>query len=281
MQYKIVFSDVDGTLLDSKHKVLPGTMAAIRALQRQGIPFVIISARSPSGIYPILEENQFNCPVIAYSGALILDENRKVLGSVAMSQATASEVLSYIEERRLDCSWNIYSMDTWIAKDKKDPRVMQEAEIVRASVVEGTMELLRKDQEVHKLLCMCNPKHIVSIERQLKEAFPGLSIAKSSDVLLEIMPGGVTKRSAMTRLCELWKIPLESTVAFGDNYNDVEMLETAGLAFLMGNAPEELKGRFSNVTGSNDQEGIWRALVSSGIVDLTSAGSFSDALEES
>ena len=48
MNYEIVFSDVDGTLLNTRHQVLPGTLSAIKSLQQQGIPFVIISARSPS-----------------------------------------------------------------------------------------------------------------------------------------------------------------------------------------------------------------------------------------
>ena len=71
MDLEIVFSDVDGTLLNSEHKMLDGTKYAIQKLQKKDIPFVIISARSPSGIYPILEENGFSCPIICYSGALI------------------------------------------------------------------------------------------------------------------------------------------------------------------------------------------------------------------
>ena len=66
MGYEIVFSDVDGTLLDSRHQMRPGTLSAIRSLQEREIPFVIISARSPSGIYPIQEEYGFRSPVISY-----------------------------------------------------------------------------------------------------------------------------------------------------------------------------------------------------------------------
>ena len=54
MDLEIVFSDADGTLLNSEHKMLEGTKYAIQKLQEKDIPFVIISARSPSGIYPIL-----------------------------------------------------------------------------------------------------------------------------------------------------------------------------------------------------------------------------------
>lgn len=62
--YKIVFSDVDGTLLNSEHKITPLTERVIKDLKNRGIPFVIISARSPSGIYPILEEYRLRCPIM-------------------------------------------------------------------------------------------------------------------------------------------------------------------------------------------------------------------------
>ena len=60
---RIVFSDVDGTLLNSRQEITPLTERAIKALKEKGIPFVITSARSPSGIYPILNEYGFNCPI--------------------------------------------------------------------------------------------------------------------------------------------------------------------------------------------------------------------------
>ena len=266
MGYGIVFSDVDGTLLNSEHQVLPGTLSAIRLLKQQGIPFVIISARSPSGIYPIQEKYRFKSPVISYSGALILDEDGKILFSKGFSREPAKKVIEFIEENQFDCSWNIYSLDTWIVKDKHDPRVIQEENIVRAKAIEGTADTLPDDADIGKILCMCNPDCILDIEQKLKSAFPSLSIAKSSSTLLEIMENGVTKSTAVKTLCKLWNIPLENTVAFGDHYNDVEMLETVAIPFLMGNAPEELKSRFSNITEDNDREGIYHGLSKIGLV---------------
>lgn len=267
INYKIIFSDVDGTLLNSKHEMLPSTRAAIESLHQQTIPFVIISARSPSGIYPIQETYGFKCPIISYSGALILDENRKVLLSNGFTKECAKEVIEFVETNHFDCSWNIYSMDTWIVKDKSDPRIIREEAIVHAKSTEGTVDTLPKHAEIGKILCMCNPIHILDIEQKLKEAFPSLSIVKSSDILLEIMQGGVTKSSAVKSLCSLWNIPLENTVAFGDHYNDVEMLEIVGMPFLMGNAPKELKTKFPNVTESNDEDGIYHGLEQIGLVE--------------
>lgn len=265
MNYGIVFSDVDGTLLNTKQELLPNTLSSIRALQRQGIPFVIISARSPSGIYPIQERYGFQSPVISYSGALILDENRKILYSGGFSLKIARQVIHFIEESHFDCSWNLYSMDTWIVKNKQDPRVIREENIVHASAAEGTADMLSDNVDIGKILCMCNPDCILEIERRLKTEFPSLSIVKSSDILIEIMQNGVTKSRAVKTLCSLWNIPLEKTVAFGDHYNDAEMLETVAMPFLMGNAPEELKKRFTNVTDSNDEDGIYHGLVKIGL----------------
>ena len=69
------------------------------------------------------------------------------------------------------------------------------------------------------------------------------------------MEEGITKSTGVTELCRLWNIPMEDTMAFGDHYNDLEMLEAVAQPILMGNAPEELKGRFANVTASNNDDG--------------------------
>lgn len=82
---KIVFSDVDGTLLNSRHELTPLTEQAIRTLKEQEIPFVIVSARSPSGINSILTEYDFRCPIVSYSGAVIMD----IDGSGPLSQRDA------------------------------------------------------------------------------------------------------------------------------------------------------------------------------------------------
>ena len=256
---KIVFSDVDGTLLNSAHELTPLTEQAIRTLKEKEIPFVIVSARSPSGIYSILREYDFRCPIVSYSGALIMDEDKKVLYHKGMSVKNAAEVIKYIEDNKLPLVWNVFSYDQWITGDKKSSEVMLEESIVKTESEEGNMESVLGD-EVHKIFCMCKPGTIWDIEEKLKKAFPQYSIAKSSDTLLEIMEAGVVKAEAVKILCELWKVKTENTAAFGDNYNDVEMLEAAGHGFIMANAPEELLKRFPDHAGSNDEDGIYYAL---------------------
>lgn len=264
---RIVFSDVDGTLLDSRHRLSEKTLYSIKALQQKGIPFVIVSARAPSEIYPLHREYGFTSPVISYSGALIVDENGEVLRSEGFSKDTALEIIAFTEDNCLDCTWNIYSVDTWTVKDRSDARVRWIESIVKVSPTQADPKDMPENAVVSKVLLICNPECIIGIEKKLKAAFGGLTVVKSSDVLIEIMQGGTDKGNAVKTLCRLWDIPPEKTVAFGDNFNDIEMLEAVSVPFLMGNAPKELKSRFKNITDSNDDDGIYNALVKRGIID--------------
>ena len=71
--FKIVFSDIDGTLLDSQNRVPVKTREAILELEQRGIPFVLISARSPEGMEPIKRELGNHAPMVSFSGGLIQD----------------------------------------------------------------------------------------------------------------------------------------------------------------------------------------------------------------
>lgn len=256
---KIVFSDVDGTLLNSEHKLTALNREAIRRLEEQDIPFVIVSARSPSGIYSILKEYDFRCPIVSYSGALIMDTDGKVLYHEGMPVSEAVKIVRYIENSRLPVTWNVFSYDQWITPDRAHQEVVTEESIVKTQAQEGSIEDIEGD-EVHKIFCMCKPGTIWAVEEQLKKIFPQYSIMKSSSTLLEIMKAGVAKSDAVKVLCNLWDVPVENTAAFGDNYNDVEMLEAAGHGFIMANAPEELLKKFPEHARSNDEDGIYHAL---------------------
>lgn len=259
-KYEIVFSDVDGTLLNSQHQITPLTQKAVLQLKEKDIPFVIISARSPSGIYPILEEYHFKCPVVSYSGALILDENKNVLFHKGIRKSGAKKIIDFIENEQFDLSWCIFSLDEWIVKDKDDKRIIREERIVKALAKQGSIDMIT-DAQVNKILCICNPDKILEIEENLRRNFPEYSIAKSSDILLEIMENGITKETAVNTLCSLWNINMQNAIAFGDNYNDVEMLNAVGHGFLMGNAPDDLKDQFQKMTKDNNHDGIYYGLL--------------------
>ena len=85
-------------------------------------------------------------------------------------------------------------------------------------------------------------------------------IVKSSDILIEIMEQGINKAQAVKQLCQLWNIPIQKAVAFGDQYNDLDMLLEVGYGWAMGNAPKEIKKQVKYATLDNNHDGIHYAL---------------------
>ncbi len=264
MSIKIVFTDADGTLLNSKHQVSPRTAAAIRELNRQGIPFVIMSGRAPQGIYMIADEYGFDCCAAAFSGGLLLDAQRSEVYSRTFSQQTAQQVMDFIKDRGLDCLCGIFSYDRLIVADTTLPSVQREVSIIKKVPEEGGLELLPPGQGVHKLLGLCGEGKLDDIQRQVTAAFPQLCITRSTDTYLEIMPSGVNKGDAARFFCQRFGIDPADAAAFGDHYNDLEMLKAVGHPFLMGNAPGTLKTELqglATLTADCDHDGIAAALL--------------------
>lgn len=258
-KWKAVFSDIDGTFLDSSHRVSPLTREAVAGLETRGVPFVLVSARSPGLIYPIMETYGISCPVIACSGSLIMDENRRVLWQQGMEQSQAAQIVDFLEEERLPLAWGVYSLDRWIVKDRNDPRIAREEKIVGVRAQEGSVGSLPPGDKVYKLMCICDPDSTLEAEARLKGRFPQMEVVKSSPILIEIAAGGIHKARAVEWLCRSWGIDPKEAAAFGDNYNDLEMLRLCfGVA--MGNAPREIREQAAYVTRDNDHEGIYWAL---------------------
>lgn len=260
MNVKIVFCDIDGTLLNDQHEITSLTRSAIQNLQNKNIQFVPISGRSPSGIYSILRKYSIKCPIISYNGAVILDENQKVLYQKGMTHKKASEIINFIQENNLDLTWNLFSFDDWITQDRNDPQVQLEEKSLETNSKEGQIDSIPDDQIIHNILCMCNPDKITQIHELISKKFPDLTVVISSKTFIDIMMSGVNKATAVTFFCDYLNVKVGDVMAFGDNFNDCEMLETVGIGIVMGNAPEKIRERFSEVTLDNNNDGIPFAL---------------------
>ncbi|EFX92893.1 HAD superfamily hydrolase [Actinobacillus ureae] len=97
---------------------------------------------------------------------------------------------------------------------------------------------------------------ILRLETLLKSLFPQLSIHRSKAEYLEIMNSKATKSKAIRFMQQKLGITSEHIVAFGDNFNDLDMLQYVGFGVAMANAPDEIKAAASYVTASNNEDGI-------------------------
>lgn len=267
MNVKAVFCDIDGTLLNSRKEITTSTKLGIQNLQNKNIKFVLVSARCPSGIYSIIQDNFKICPIISHNGAIILDENKKIIYQKGITHQKATEIVNYIEENNFDIVWNLFSFDDWITPDRSHPKIQLEEQALKTVSTEGQINSLPKDQVYHSIMLICNPNEIIEIRDKIAKKFPDLAVYRSSREFIDIMVEGVNKAAAVSHLCNLWNIDVKNTMAFGDNYNDCEMLETVGCGVVMGNAPDDMKKKFSEITLDNNNDGVSVALKKFKIID--------------
>lgn len=249
--------DIDGTLLNSNNEITKGIKKAIKtAVDQKGIPVILVSARMPKGIIFLLKELEIEAPIICYSGALILDKNRKILSKRNIDALDIKKVYSYAKEFGIHVS--LYKDDEWYI-EKMDEWARQESEItnITPTIVKFNDSIEKWKGEgsgANKILCMAAPNKIKLLKEKLK--IDSLNIYPSKSTYLEIMPKEASKTSAIEILREKFNIKQSEILAAGDNYNDIDMIEYAGLGVAMGNAPDEVKRCADFVTLSNDEDGV-------------------------
>lgn len=254
---RILYSDIDGTLLNGSHHISPKTREKILELDKKGIPFILVSARMPDGVEVIRRELGNRRPIICYSGGMILDEEGQAMYDRRMELGLAAEIRDVLKEMCPGICCNAYGKNLWVVEDDKDPRVIEEERIVEGKAVAGDMEaLFEKDGGLHKLLFMGDLEDIRHAEMILKNRYPKLSISRSKETYLEVMDGAVNKAEGVRILCRYYGISPKEAAAFGDGENDVGMLKAVRYGFAMGNAPEDVKEQVDFVTLTNDEEGI-------------------------
>lgn len=258
---RILFSDIDGTLINSRQHIPGRTREKILELDAKGIPFILVSARGPAGVEVIRRELGNRRPFICYSGGLILDADGRALYSKQMEVGLAVEIQGFLEREYPEICCNTYGGDLWVVKDDRNPWVVREEKITRGKSVAGDIrEAFAQAGGIHKFLLMGEPDPISQAELLLRKHYPELSVLKSNDFYLEVMDGSVHKAAGVRYLCDHYQIPVEEAAAFGDGENDVGMLQAVGCGFAMGNAPEDVKRQVNYVTGSNEEEGIWEVI---------------------
>ncbi|MGF7399955.1 Cof-type HAD-IIB family hydrolase [Thermoanaerobacterium thermosaccharolyticum] len=265
-KYKMICLDIDGTLLNSHHKITRNTKKIIQKVTNsKQIILILVSARMPQGIYFLLKELDIvQQPIICYNGALIVDEKKNFLLQKYISISNVRQINSYAEAIGLHIS--LYKDDEWYI-DEMDEWVRQESEITNVDpIIRDYNDLFniweKENLGPNKILCMAQQQKIESLYTKIKESalINNLSIYPSKSTYLEIMPINASKNFAIDLLCKRLNVKKSEVIAIGDNFNDIDMIKYAGLGIAMGNAPEQVKQFADYVTLTNDEDGVAEAI---------------------
>lgn len=259
--YSIVFLDIDGTLLDSEHKISPNTKQLLNRLEKQGIPIILCSARYPDGMECVVRQAELCSPIVSYGGSLILDKNRSILYDTGIDIQTAVRFKRFVNEHYPDLITSTYLYNVWLVDDPAKPAIQQEAETIQCQPLAGNLETASHAMDhVHKLLCIGPSEQISRLQKEAAPLFPEVALLCSGSTYLEVQKAGVSKRTAVQIIQELFNLRREEIVACGDQFVDLEMIRYAGMGIAMGNAPAEVKAAADWITADNDEEGVYIAL---------------------
>jgi len=255
MKYKLLAVDMDGTLLNEESIVTRRTREAVWAAMDRGVLFVPSTGRPMGGMRKILSDFDGDLPLILFNGAMaVTAKTGRALFSQGLDFRCAEAifaggvrggypVIAWAGER-LFVSCENEEVSTYQAITGAEVHIVADMEPMRAL-------------GVTKMLWIIPPEDA----NRLRDEMLGLlgsrvSCYTSQSYLLEFVDAGASKGLALGAIGAAYGIAREEMIAVGDGYNDVPMLEYAGLGVAMGNAPADIKAMCQDVTLSNSEDGV-------------------------
>lgn len=248
-----IFLDIDGTLITSDFRVTERTSNALTAAARRGHRIILCSGRAVTGLQDIIAQLEVKPMMATLNGAYITDENRNIISESPFERETLLDMASLIKAEGLEYMY--FFGENW-GTEKKGEVYEYESNAVRRPGTAMPIEEISKTHKVHKLLSYGDREKSKVFLGKLKPLYPEYEIEPSSPTYVEINTPGVGKGMAVRTICSYLGCKAEDAICFGDYNNDISMFQTAGTRIAMGNAVPEVKALASQITASNDEDGI-------------------------
>lgn len=272
---RLLALDIDGTLTDPNFQVPARNIAALRAAHEAGIEIILATGRRHDYALPIAQELGFPIWLISSNGALIRSSDGETFFTDRLPARTARELIQYMDEFRghavltFDRPANVPGNDSLVLEsaDELNNTVSRWLQVNRPYIkfVSPLEDALTEDP----LQAMyCGRVGVMErLQKRLSQAgfLDKITVMRTQydhrDLcILDILNRECSKGHALKRWAEERGLSREQIMAIGDNHNDLEMLEFAGVAVVMGNASNELKQNGWMVTGSNEESGVAQAV---------------------
>ena len=259
MAYEILVLDIDGTLTTTDKTISKETLQAIRNIQKRGHKVVLASGRPTPGILPVakeLEMSKYGGYILSFNGARIIDCSTN---EIIYQKVLPKDCLKEIYQAALDYETGLitYDEEQVIVATEVDEYIEKEAFINKLSYKQVPDFLDYVTFDVNKCLMTGEPEYLAQVEVKMKERFAGkLNIFRSEPCFLEIVPMDIDKAESLGRLLDYLHLTKEQMISCGDGYNDITMIQYAGMGVAMANAQQKVKEVADYITLSNDDNGI-------------------------
>ena len=273
---KLIASDMDGTLLNSDHKIPKENIELIKFAQKNGIQFVVATGRAYYEALPALNDENIKCDVISFNGGIIYDKNGNIINITPMKLKDLYYTIEILKS--LEISYQLYTKNT-IYTNSIETDITAYIDLIRANGEEPNEQHLRQEArnrlalghitEVNNIELYLNQENnpaikVIGISNDLEklkhatELLSGndnISVTSSGANNVEIMDKKATKGEALKIVADIHDINLRNAIAIGDNLNDQAMLDIVEYSIAMKNGNKDLQKTSKFITEKTNSEG--------------------------
>ena len=273
---KLIASDMDGTLLNSNHKIPQNNIELIKFAQKNGIEFVVATGRAYYEALPSLNDENIKCDVISFNGGIIYDKNGNIINIPPMKLKDLYYTIEILKS--LNISYQLYTKNTIYTKSIETD-ITAYIDLIRANGEEPNEQHLRQeaknrlalghitevdnielylnqeDNPAIKVIGISNDLEKLKHATELLSGNDNISVTSSGANNVEIMDKKATKGEALKIVADIHDINLKNAIAIGDNLNDQAMLDIVEYSIAMKNGNKELQKTAKFITEKTNSEG--------------------------
>ena len=259
MKYKLLVLDLDGTLTNSKKEITRHTKETLIKAQEAGLKVVLASGRPTYGVAPLaneLELQKYEGYILAYNGGEIIDWKTREL---MYEKQLDSDLLPYLYrcDKENDFAIVTYENEYVLTEKPDDEYVLKEAllNVMKIKKVDNFLEAVK--HPITKCLIVGEPSRLALLEKEMYEKLKDrMGVFRSEPYFLELVPKGIDKAQSLSVLLEEIGMTKNEMIAIGDGFNDLSMIQYAGLGIAMENAQDVVKQAADFITLSNEEDGV-------------------------
>ncbi len=252
---KLIFSDMDGTLLTSENKLPEGFDETMAELKKRGVIFCPASGRQYFSLLKSFEKYVDEFLFLAENGTLVMHREIEIFSS-PIDRNAVDKIMEVTEPIKNILRVWCGKKDAYIRRDNDTPENQAELNkyYTHNAVVDSFDEI---DDTPIKVAMFDGTGHCKeNIYAHLGEFYEPLQVVLSSDYWVDLMTKGINKGEAVKNVQRILDVKPEECAAFGDYMNDYEMIQAVGYGFAMANAHPDLKKVAKFETASNDERGV-------------------------
>lgn len=278
---KVIASDMDGTLLNSQHDITEENVKAILKAKELGIHFIIATGRMYDSVKPFMDKYGIKCEYILMNGAEFRDENGEIVESIGMNKGKIKDILDILRKENLivelytgDGSYTINTKEEALKEmvyrvqnfekvqdyDKALEIAKNHDHFKSLKYIDDIDEFIESDIEVRKIITFSNDIEIIKKTKSELSDIGGLAVLSSFITNIEITDERAQKGYILKKVTEKMGVKNEEVIAFGDSFNDYSLFTEFKKAYAMENAIPEIKEIAKNITDTNDNSGVAKAI---------------------